>query len=212
LPLHNLYPVKGAEERVTSAKELPDATLLPLVEAAAKGDRRAAEALLRALLPRVRNLIRYLVRGDQDVDDMAQDSLVAITRGLGSYRGEGRFESWVDRIVARTTFAAIGKRPPLETAPSDEIVEQRWDNRVDSPEQYLARRQIVRLLDELPFKQRTVLVLHHVLGMSVREVASEVEAPEETVRSRLRLGMEQLRQRVEATETASAGGPHVVGK
>jgi RNA polymerase sigma-70 factor (ECF subfamily) len=197
---------------VTQAKELPGSSLLPLVEAAAKGDRCAVEALLRALLPRVRNLIRYLVRGDQDVDDMAQDSLVAITRGLGSYRGEGRFESWVDRIVARTTFAAIRKRLPVETAPSDEVVEQRWDSHVDNPEEYLARRQVVRLLDELPFKQRTVLVLHHVLGMSVPEVAAEVEAPEETVRSRLRLGMEQLRQRVEARETASAGGPDVVGK
>src|SRR4051794_11675327 len=39
-----------------------------LAEAAARGERRAAEALLRALLPRMRNLVRYFVRGDAEVD------------------------------------------------------------------------------------------------------------------------------------------------
>src|ERR1700712_4122621 len=47
-----------------------------LVEAAARGDRGAAEQLLRSLLPRVRNLVRYFVRGDAEVDDLAQESLV----------------------------------------------------------------------------------------------------------------------------------------
>ena len=57
--------------------------------------------LLTEILPRVRNLVRYLVRGDEDVDDIAQDALVAVMEDLRGYRGEGRFESWVDRIVAR---------------------------------------------------------------------------------------------------------------
>ena len=48
--------------------------------AAQRGDRRAAERVLRALLPRVRNLVRYLVRGDSHVDDMAQQALIAILR------------------------------------------------------------------------------------------------------------------------------------
>src|SRR5262245_38204484 len=47
-----------------------------LAEAAARGDRKAAEALLRALLPRVRNLVRYFVRGDAEVDDISQEALV----------------------------------------------------------------------------------------------------------------------------------------
>src|SRR5687767_3196050 len=79
----------------------------PRVTAAAGGDRAAAEELLLALLPRARNLIRYLARGDEDVDDIVQDALVALYRGLPSYRGEGTLQSWADRVVARATFAAI---------------------------------------------------------------------------------------------------------
>src|SRR3954470_13400032 len=90
----------------------------PRVAAAARGDRAAAEALCRELLPRVRNLVRYLLRGDSRVDDVAQEALIAVLRGLGTFRGEGRFESWVDRVVARTTFATI-RRIRAETQPGE---------------------------------------------------------------------------------------------
>jgi RNA polymerase sigma-70 factor (ECF subfamily) len=53
---------------------------------------------------------------------------------------------------------------------------------------------MARALDTLPFEQRHALVLHHVLEMSVPEVAEEMRAPIETVRSRLRLGRVRLRE------------------
>src|SRR3569833_2933678 len=96
----------------------------PRSGAAAAGDRAAAEVLCRELLPRVRNLVRYLVRGDSHVDDIAQEALIAVLRGLGTYRGDGKFESWVDRIVARTTFAAL-RRLRAETQPGASDVADR---------------------------------------------------------------------------------------
>ena len=92
--------------RVPSSSESA-AQLRTLVDGACAGDRRAAEQLMQALLPRVRNLVRYLMRGDSDVDDIAQESLVTILRGLSSYRGEGSVTAWSDRIVARTVFAHL---------------------------------------------------------------------------------------------------------
>ncbi|MEM9490180.1 MAG: sigma factor, partial [Myxococcota bacterium] len=71
------------------------------VAAAAAGDRQAMQAVLTELLPRARNLIRYLVRGDQEVDDIAQEALIALVRGIATYRGEGKLTSWADRVVAR---------------------------------------------------------------------------------------------------------------
>ena len=49
------------------------------IAAAAGGDRGAAQSLCRELLPRVRNLVRYLVRGDARVDDIAQEALIGLT-------------------------------------------------------------------------------------------------------------------------------------
>lgn len=160
------------------------------IAAAARGDRAAAQALCRDLLPRVRNLVRYLVRGDAMVDDIAQEGLIAILRGLPSYRGEGRFESWADRIVARTAFATLRRvRGRAET--SRDMVDERAET--VAGDEYVMRREVAVALDVLPSEQREALVLHFATGMTVPEIAELTGAPHETVRSRLRLGKAALR-------------------
>jgi len=166
----------------------------PRIVAAAGGDRTAAQELCRELLPRVRNLVRYLLRGDSRVDDVAQEALIAVLRGLGTFRGDGRFESWVDRIVARTTFAAI-RRLRAETQPGERsAIDGDSEGGHDAGgEAYVQRRELAEALDRLPMDQRESLVLHFAVGMTVPEIAEAVAAPFETVRSRLRLGKAALR-------------------
>jgi len=178
----------------------------PLVAAAAQGDRAAAGELARRLVPRVRNLVRYLVRGDQDVEDIAQEALVALLRGLPSYRGEGELYAWADRVVARATFAWLRHRhgeqarssaaAGLHAVPADEGAR---------PDEYLRRRRLVRHLDALPLEQRHALVLHHVLELTVPEIARELATPEETVRSRLRLARLRLRESLAPSFDKEAG-------
>jgi RNA polymerase sigma-70 factor (ECF subfamily) len=166
----------------------------PRIAAAAAGDRTAAQQLCRELLPRVRNLVRYLLRGDSRVDDVAQEALIAVLRGLASFRGDGRFESWVDRVVARTTFAAI-RRIRAETQPGARPVEGDARGAGDAPgDSYALRRELAAALDRLPADQRESLVLHFAIGMTVPEIADAMAAPHETVRSRLRLGKAALRE------------------
>jgi RNA polymerase sigma-70 factor (ECF subfamily) len=164
------------------------------VRAAAAGDRAAARELLTALLPRARNLVRYLVRGDADVDDLAQDGLVAVLRGLSTFRGEAPFEAWADRVVARATFAGLrrDRRERSERVQAEPELRER--DVPTTPDEYAERRRLVALLDALPLEQRHALVLHHVVGMSVPEVAEEANCPAETIRSRLRLGRTRLRE------------------
>lgn len=167
----------------------------PRIAAAARGDRDAAEALCRELLPRVRNLVRYLLRGDARVDDVAQEALIAVLRGLATFRGDGRFESWVDRIVARTAFTAI-RRIRAETQPGQHAPVE-GDAGPDAAalgDSYALRRELAVALDRLPGDQRESLVLHFAVGMTVPEIAEAADAPIETVRSRLRLGKAALRQ------------------
>jgi RNA polymerase sigma-70 factor (ECF subfamily) len=161
------------------------------VAAAAAGDRKAAQAVCRELLPRVRNLVRYLLRGDARVDDVAQEAMIAVLRGLATFRGEGTFESWVDRVVARSTFATL-RRIRAETQPGSEDVAERERDPVE-PAPYESRREIAAALDRLPQEQRQALVLHFSVGMTVPEIAEAVAAPFETVRSRLRLAKAALR-------------------
>jgi len=172
-----------------------------LALAAAQGNRNAASDLLRALLPRMRNLVRYFVKGDSDVDDIAQEAMVNVLRGLPSYRAEGAVSSWADRIVVRTVFAHIrrarvSQQRHVEYTPDLAAVDN--DGNASS---FMSRRRAMRALDEVPSEQREVLVLHHVVGLGVREIAEELTLPFETVRSRLRLGMARLRTTLGDDET-----------
>jgi RNA polymerase sigma-70 factor (ECF subfamily) len=170
----------------------------PRVARAAAGDRSCAEELLFELLPRVRNLVRYLAWGDADVEDIAQLALIEITKSFHNYRGEGALHSWADRITSRVALHHLRKRRSEErrrTALSP-VELHVIVPRNEQPDEYTLRRNVVQLLDDLPAEQRQALVMHHVVGLSVPELASELGIPFETARSRLRLGVQKLREQL----------------
>jgi RNA polymerase sigma-70 factor (ECF subfamily) len=141
------------------------------------------------MLPRVRNLVRYLVPGDSEVDDFAQESMIALMKGLRSYRGDGAFVAWTDRVVSRSVFKQLRKRKrsrqrvvAVGATPGDDPME-----RGPQPDEALAHREAVALLDELSLEQRHALVLRDVLEMTSPEIAEQLGVPVETVRSRLKV-------------------------
>ena len=168
----------------------------PRVAQAAAGDRVIAQQLLLELLPRVRNLVRYLVWSDADVDDIAQLSLIEIARSFGNYRGEGALSSWADRITMRVTLHHIRRKRAEERRRGTLSPDLHVVGGSDQPDDFTLRREAARYLDELPDEQRQAVVLHHVLGLSMPELAGELGIPFETARSRLRLGLQKLRARV----------------
>lgn len=178
------------------SEDPPRFTPDPRVARAAQGDRQAAQALLSELLPRVRNLVRYLVWSDADADDVAQLVLVELLRSFGGYRGEGPLSAFADRITVRVALHYVRKRRVEKQRATSITPELHLVNSGEGPDDYTLRRQTVRYLDELPDEQRQAVVLHHVLGQSVPELADSLQIPFETARSRLRLGMEKLRARV----------------
>lgn len=180
-----------------------------VIDAAVRGDRAAAGQVLRERLPRVRNLVRYLVRGDDHVDDIAQQALLAILRGLPTFEGSGSFAAWCDRITARETFAYLRRDRAEATRRRDAAPEMRLlkgglAGEGDSRDPYADRRAAVQLLELLPEEQRQVVALHHIAGLSMQELADLLDIPHETARSRARLGMKRLRDAL--TDNAPSGG------
>lgn len=168
----------------------------PRVALAAAGDRAVAHELLLELLPRVRNLVRYLIWNDADVDDIAQLSLVEVARSFHNYRAEGALSSWADRITMRVTLRHVRRKRNEERRRSALSPDLHVVSGTDQPDDFTLRRETARLLDELPDDQRQAVVMHHVLGLSMPELANELDIPFETARSRLRLGIQKLRARV----------------
>ena len=199
---HALQLVPASSHKGRLAEVRP--SLLEFLPLAMAGDAAAIENLVTALLPRARNLVRYLVWRDADVDDLTQEALLVVLDGLPSYRAEGAFEGWVDRIIVRCVFRQLRK---LRKEPSRVETSQPYEGAdlvaaIPYPDDYLTRRQVVAVLDQLSPEQRYVLVLHHVLDMTVPEIASQLKIPTETVRSRLRLARNNLREQNLATNNS----------
>ncbi|MEM1026348.1 MAG: sigma-70 family RNA polymerase sigma factor [Myxococcota bacterium] len=170
-----------------------EGSIEPELVARAVGDREAAGELLARLLPRIRNLVRYLVRRDAEVDDLAQQGMIAVLKGLPSYRGDAPIERWADRVVARSVFADLRRE-------RREAERRRVLALVPEPEStatsFGLRRDLLRWLDGLPEAQRDALVLHHVVGLTTPELAEWLGVSPDTAKSRLRLGMQKLREKL----------------
>src|SRR5580692_1160938 len=171
-----------------------------LVDANA-GDRDSLGRILAATAPAVLAVVRVILGSDNpDVPDVAQESLLAVKDALRAFRGEASLTQYARQIAVRTALAARrgrGARDRLleryrresEVAPADPE---------DDPVMRARRTAAFRgLLDDLPEEQAETFALRVVLDYSLDQVAAATGAPVNTVRSRVRLAREKLKQRLE---------------
>jgi RNA polymerase sigma-70 factor (ECF subfamily) len=152
-----------------------------LVAAAVSGDRRAVEAVLRWVRPLV---VRYCrarfgpaERTFASADDVAQDVCLAVLAALPGYRDQGRpFLAFVYGIAAHKVAdahrsAARNRAEPVADVPDAPTL-------ADGPEQRVLQDELVKqmttLLGTLPSRQREILVLRVVAGLSADETAAAV--------------------------------------
>jgi RNA polymerase sigma-70 factor (ECF subfamily) len=169
-----------------------------LVEAAVRGDREAARAVLRLVAPTVLATVRRIIgKHHPDVDDTVQEALLAIVRALPTFRGESSLVHFANRIATRRGIdcvRALVRSRRLTTSSLDR------EESEQSPMLRERRRQQWReLLGQLPIAQAEALALRAVEGYSFEEISEMTRVPLDTVRSRVRLAKTALRERIERT-------------
>lgn len=177
-----------------------------LVERAQAGDSRAFDALVLKYQQRVASLIGRYIRDSSEVLDVTQDAFLKAFRALPSFRGESAFYTWIYRIAINTVknhLVAQGRRPPgddvdAEVAEQLEVGFKLRDNA--TPEGELLSDEIAdnvqAALNSLPEDLRTALVLRELEGMTYEEIASAMECPIGTVRSRIFRAREAIDKRL----------------
>lgn len=175
--------------------------LAGLVAGCRRGDADAAATLLSALGPALLQMVRRVLGGgDPEVEDVFQEALLAVVRALPGFRGECSTRHFACRIATLTALKARRRR----YTGIEEVLASTDEEPAESADEHdfvlaSCRRQLLRrLLDELPGPQAEALVLHHIAGLTVEEVAGAAGAAVETVRSRLRLAKSALRERIAA--------------
>jgi RNA polymerase sigma-70 factor (ECF subfamily) len=139
------------------------------------------------------NVAYRLAGNDDDANDLAQEALLRVRKGLESYQ-PGSMEAWLSRIVTNVFLDEVRRRRrrPVEALPDD-------PDRILPP---MAAADVAtdRLSDEvqaalrtLPEDFRAAVVLADVVGLSYEEIGEALDVPVGTVRSRIHRGRRQLR-------------------
>jgi RNA polymerase sigma-70 factor (ECF subfamily) len=161
-----------------------------LAAAAAGGDRRATDALLRRHTDRIHGICRRVLGNEQDALDATQQALIAIVRGLPAFDGRSQFTTWCYRIA---TNAAIdegrrrNRRPvPIDTLPDRPAAARATDEAVAD------RLDIDSALGALPDVYRAAVALRDLAGLEYAEIGEILDLPPGTVRSRIARGRAAL--------------------
>ena len=167
-----------------------------LVERAQQGDKRAFEMLVVKYQRKLGRLLSRMVRDPGEVEDVTQEAFIKAYRALPNFRGESAFYTWLYRIAINTAknyLVALGRRAPTSTEfdhEEAETFEEAEGLRNDStPEGELLGKEIAntvnKAMDALPDDLRTAITLREIEGLSYEEIASVMNCPIGTVRSRI---------------------------
>jgi RNA polymerase sigma-70 factor (ECF subfamily) len=182
---------------------MSDTTDVPdeLVAAAMAGDRPAIGRLLTIIRPLVVRYCRARLgapdRSSASADDVAQEVCLAVLTALPGYRVQGKpFLAFVYGIAAHKVIDAHRASARNRSEPVAEVPDT--TEAADGPEQRALRLELSgemgRLLDQLPDKQREILVLRVVVGLSAEETAEAVGSTPGAVRVAQHRALGRLRK------------------
>ncbi len=166
-----------------------------LVLDAQNGNLAALEELAGRWRPRLVRHAMSLVDEADAAEDIAQESLLSLARGLRSVSDPAAFPTWAYRIATRRCADFIRKERRRKRAlkAAEQNARQREDPPVDDGDASLLRAALRRLAPE----RRALLALHHVDGLGVREIGRILEIPTGTVKSRLSHARRALLEEIE---------------
>ncbi len=178
-----------------------------LVERSRQGDHGAFRQLFEAYSPFVYRLVYRMVGSPDDAADLTQDVFVRAYERLHTLKDGQAFHAWITRLAVNVTHDKA-RRKQLNTlsldAPPPGCEEgSEWQIAADTPDHdagmlsaELAARVQQALLTLSP-DHRAVVILHHLEGMAVEEIANTVGVPTGTVKSRLARARAELKRKLE---------------
>ena len=164
-----------------------------LVVRAAAGDRDAFAILVAPRIDRALRTARAILGNDPEAHDAAQDALVAAWVNLPRLRDPARFDAWMHRLLVNGCREALRRRRRSREVPAE----------VETASPDFARGSIETAAVKAAFgrlsvDERTILLLHHLHGLPLDQVARHLDVPVGTAKSRLWHARRSLERALEA--------------
>lgn len=156
-----------------------------LLRRVAGGDRRAFEELYRLYHPRLARFLSYQLRTPELVEEVLNDTMMAVWRKPDSYSGASKLSTWIFAIAYRKALRA---RTRFDEPVEDEDAEAR-PSEEPGPDQQLGRRQaqqaLLAAMDGLSADHRAVVGLAYFHEFGYKEIAEIMACPVDTVKTRM---------------------------
>jgi RNA polymerase sigma-70 factor (ECF subfamily) len=179
-----------------------------ILERARGGDREAIGLLLEPEMGRVYATCRRMVGSRDDAEELAQDALIRVIRGLASFDGRSSLSTWITRVTIntcltwlRTRARRAGKEPVAIENPDLEPARPESGNSPDGrgvQEDEGGVHRVEEALSRLNPEHRAVLVLRDVRGLDYESIASALDLAVGTVKSRIFRARAALRAEIES--------------
>lgn len=176
-----------------------------LIALARRGDEAAFEQLVRLHEKKIYNLCLRMCPGAEDAAEAAQDTFLALWRGLEGFREDASLSTWLYRLATNACIDRLrrNKRAVDGISLDDEEVYLEPADPAPTPEQSVERAETRRLVREglsaLPPEYRQVLVLRELEGMSYAEISARTALELGTVKSRISRARTMLRNYLAAS-------------
>jgi len=178
-----------------------------LVERVQRGDKQAFGLLVEKYQRKLGRLLSRFIRDQAEVEDVVQEAFIKAYRALPNFRGESAFYTWLYRIginTAKNYLVAMGRRPQTTNEIEVEDAENFEDGdelrTVDTPETELMTKEIAKTvqlaIESLPEDLKTAIVLREIEGLSYEEIATVMDCPIGTVRSRIFRARDSISERL----------------
>lgn len=166
-----------------------------LVERVQSGDKNAFNLLVTRYQNKVAHLVSRYVKHSGDVADVTQEAFIKAYRALPNFRGESAFYTWLYRIAvnsAKNYLVSQGRKPPASDVDAQEADFYEGSDALKdqaTPEASLMSDEISQVLyaavEKLPEDLRMAITLREIEGLSYEDIASVMDCPVGTVRSRI---------------------------
>ncbi len=183
-----------------------------LVSLYLKGTESALQELILRHERKVFTSIYLLVKDRDLANDIFQETFIKVINTLrsGNYNEEGKFISWVLRIAHNLVidyFRSLKRMPMVYDTEEYSVFDtlQLEDSNIE--EKIITEQihgQVRRLIEELPFDQREVVIMRHFANMSFKEIADVTQVSINTSLGRMRYALINLRKLIEEKQLVLA--------
>jgi RNA polymerase sigma-70 factor (ECF subfamily) len=187
-----------------------------LLAAAQAGDERAFRRLVEPYRHALEVHCYRMLGSTQDAEDVAQETLLRAWRSLERFEPRVQFQTWLYRIATNACLDEIERRPrrpqpvdPFPDRPSDVAASPTYDPAARYAIREGMELALLRAIQQLPGRQRAVLIFRDVLGWTAPEVSHLLESTVASVNSALQRARGTIEQHLtETTRPAASPAEH----